>query len=237
MFKPHDIDWDSEKSKRLWDYYASSSAHQSAYFSFQNGAEVARLLRKKTLKSAQRILDFSCGKGDLLAAMLPLLRRDQTAYGVDISLQSVEISNSRLSGQAGFGGAFALSALDASILDPSFDVVIATEVIEHLNDKELSQFLESSRIYLKRGGYLFVSTPFQENLGREKTMCPECGCQFHRWQHMRSWSIETLTDYLESSGFEVVECKNIQWGPFFVRWYFALTRRSGNGIYCIAKKA
>jgi hypothetical protein len=46
-------------------------------------------------------------------------------------------------------------------------------------------------------------------------MCPECGCKFHRWQHLRSWTAESLRKKVEQYGFQTKLVTPIAWGETF----------------------
>ena len=235
-FQPHEVRWNPETTRRLWRYYSTSAEHEQKYFGRQAGGEVAALLDRKLFGKVSRILDFSCGTGDLIQACLPRLRPNQTFHGTDFSAESVETAASRNQGRAGFAGVSVLERYPSPFADASFDLVIATEVVEHLNDGELAAAFHEIGRLLAPGGYVFLTTPFQENLGAEKTQCPECGCTFHRWQHLQSWTLESLRATVEGYGMRTIECRDIQWGPWLLKCYFRLTGRSGNGIYYIGQK-
>lgn len=235
-FKPHEIEWDQEKTIQLWNYYSNSKPHIGKYFGRQSGKEVASILNKKIFKKVSSILDFSCGKGDLLEACLPYIKTGQTLHATDISVTSIEETSRKLQNHAVFSGSTLIKEFPSSLKNNSFDLVIATEVIEHLNDNELNAIIREIYRITKPNGFIFITTPYQENLEIEKTICPECGCIFHRWQHLRSWSIESLTSTIESYQFKTIECKNIQWGPPILKLYFKLIGKTGNGIYYIGQK-
>ena len=235
-FEPHDISWSAETASRLWRYYSTSLHHQRKYFGQQSGEEVAALLDRKLFGKATEILDFSCGKGDLIRACLSRLKPNQHIHGADISPASVLAAESQNRSHPSFSGTKSFERYPLPFDDAKFDLVIATEVVEHLTGEELADgFGEIWRLLLP-GGYIFLTTPHRENLDAEKTQCPECGCTFHRWQHIQSWTIEALLATVEGHGFRSLECRNIQWGPWLLKCYFKLAGRAGNGIYYIGQK-
>lgn len=234
-FKPHEIAWSPEKSGRLWNYYSKSAHHQDKYFGRIAGPQVAKFMHKKDLlKHARAILDFSCGKGDLIGHLSRHLTAQQTLTGIDVSEESISATIRRNTANPFFAGAHTITAWPGPLPDNSQDLVFATEVIEHLTDEEITGALEECRRLLKPGGRLFLTTPNNEILDAEKTLCPECGCIFHRWQHIQSWTRERLSTRLEAHGFRVDECDTILWGPWPVQIYYRLTRRKFNGLYAIA---
>lgn len=52
-----------------------------------------------------------------------------------------------------------------------------------------------------------ITTPNDENLDISKTCCPECGCIFHKTQHVRSWTPENLDNFMSSRGFNTIISK------------------------------
>ncbi len=89
--------------------------------------------------------------------------------------------------------------------DGSMDVVIATEVLEHLGSETRRAGLVEIRRVLRRGGYFVGTVPFDENLRGAETMCPRCSHVFHRWGHQERFDIEAARSMLES-GFRVAKC-------------------------------
>lgn len=235
-FTPHEIQWDGQKTLRLWQYYSNSAAHRKKYFGLQSGREVANLLKRKLFAKVSSILDFSCGRGDVIMACLPYMKGHQRIHGADISQESVRTTLECVGQHPAFSGGTVIDGYPTPFKDGSYDLVITTEVVEHLDDAELESMLAEAWRVLKAGGYIFVTTPFNEDLEKEKTMCPECGCTFHRWQHLRSWTLESLTAVMERHDFVTIECRNIQWGPTLLKWYFRMIGRPGNGIYFIGRK-
>lgn len=236
QFQPHEIKWDDQKIIRMWDYYSQSKSHQYKYFGRQSGKEVASILNKKIFGKIESIIDFSCGKGDLLKACLPYLNNNQKIFAADISKSSIEETLAKINNYSGFLGSCVIEKFPTSLTSDRFDLVIFTEVIEHLNDNQLYIILDEIQRITKPGGFVFITTPYEEDLQAEKTICPDCGCIFHRWQHLRSWSIEKLISTTSNHGFKAIECKNIQWGPLLLKIYFKIISRAGNGIYYIGQK-
>jgi 2-polyprenyl-3-methyl-5-hydroxy-6-metoxy-1,4-benzoquinol methylase len=91
------------------------------------------------------------------------------------------------------------------IEENNFDVIISTEVIEHLfYPKGLLRFAKAK---LKPGGYMLLSTPYH---GYLKNLILSI---FGKWDshhtvfwdggHIKFWSRKTLSRLLEEEGFEV----------------------------------
>lgn len=195
VFSPHEIEWTAEKVRRFWDHSASDMSN--LYFSKMVGhSVVAYVSRRITIGTA---LDLGCGTGGLIEH---LLARRLMAFGADQSADSVAAVNSRLAGKVGFQGAYV--GIDHV---PAVDTVFMLEVIEHMDDEALGSALTDAKRLLKPGGHLVLTTPNEEKLVASRRICPECGCMFHAMQHIRSWSAETLSDYMAASGFQEVSCE------------------------------
>lgn len=153
-FAPHEIEWTPEKSNRLWDYYGSNPKYPETFFGYIAGNFVAkRLIEETDLASNARLLDFSCGRGDIIAASLPRLKGDQEFYATDFSDTYVREVAERFRNEPRFKGATLTQSMPSPYADNFFDVVIATEVIEHLLDCELEAMLtECHRLLTGRPG-------------------------------------------------------------------------------------
>lgn len=209
---PHEIEWTTEKSKRLWDYYGPDPKRASTFFGYQAGRFVAKMLFANISTHGQtRLLDFSCGPGDVIAACLERMRNTQEIHATDFSDINVRRVADRFKNERQFKGAVLTRSLPCPYPDGLFDVVIATEVIEHLLDSELDGMLAECHRLLTPGGRVFFTTPNEEDYDASKVLCPECGCIFHRWQHVRTWTVGTLRAHMERAGFITQVVKPESW--------------------------
>lgn len=234
-FRPRAIEWDDLRTQRLWNYYSTSDAHRSTYFGETMGGHFVRVLRRRgVLRGRQKIVDISCGTGAIIEALLRTADRDCQVMGFDLSRLSVERTNARNRGSPGFAGAFPIVGYPTSLRDHSVDLLILTEVIEHLDDAQLQAVLGECRRVLAPDGMLVLTTPNEENLEREQVLCPDCGCIFHRWQHRRNWSVASLTGALLQAGFADVTVRPVTWGSELIHLAFTLLRRKHTGLLALA---
>ncbi len=82
--------------------------------------------------------------------------------------------------------------------DGSFDFVVASEVLEHLDDRQRALGLREVARLLRAGGTFAGTVPWRENLAAEQVVCPQCTLKFHRWGHLKSFSLETMRAELEA---------------------------------------
>jgi 2-polyprenyl-3-methyl-5-hydroxy-6-metoxy-1,4-benzoquinol methylase len=190
------MQWTPERISRFWDW---QSQYPEQYFTYQFGSEIAFSL-KPFLAGRKRILDYGCGVGYLLPH---LCQYAPEVFGADPSEESVARTNERVGGTAGFKGAFLISELRRQ--QNKFDAILAIEVIEHLFDDELDLALTDVRELLSPGGVAIFSTPNNEDLSKSMILSPATGELFHRWQHVRSWSVDSLPERLRASGFTVTK--------------------------------
>jgi 2-polyprenyl-3-methyl-5-hydroxy-6-metoxy-1,4-benzoquinol methylase len=183
------------------DYLAYELANEKAFL------DLALLALKdsgfeeieRTLLSCNktRLLDVGCATGSLLAA---LHQRGWGTTGVEISGPQAEYGRQKRNLDLRKG-----SLEEIRFPGEYFNMVIASHLIEHLNDPA-SFTVEVYRI-LASGGYFFVTTP--NIAGMQARLFG------NRWRsaifdHLYLFSIKTLTRLLEGKGF-IVE-KISTWG-------------------------
>jgi SAM-dependent methyltransferase len=196
----HHIAWTPEKVDRLWNYYGSNPAYKNAYFAKHSGhrilAEAAALVR-----ISGDILDVGCGPGHLLLHIekLPLW----TSYaGIDSSESS--LAEVRSKGKESKRRIVGMHVTETGKLkNESIDRVFCVEVVEHCDDTTLHEMFALLKRVLRTDGCVIITTPNSEDLSYSTQICPECGCIYHRWQHVRSWTCSGLSDFVRSCNFDV----------------------------------
>lgn len=190
----HEIDWTPERVRRFWDYMGGTPGFEDLYFAKRSGPALVKYVASKIRIGTA--VDMGCGRGDLLQL---LLDRGYDAYGADQSQASVDAVNARFEVNPRFHGAVVGGA---ALHDAIADTVFMLEVVEHMDDAALTEALGDARRVLKTGGHLVLTTPNDEDLQAAKRMCPECGAVFHQMQHVRSWTAESLSQFLATLGFK-----------------------------------
>jgi len=130
----------------------------------------------------KRILEVGCGCGDLLHV---LERRGYHGIGIDISEEALAVAASGLS-----GGRFTVARCTPGELHEEFDVVVASEVMEHYQDDAF--FLQQLRERLRDGGHLLLTVPAHMN---------DWGPNDDSCGHVRRYERTELFDLLATAGF------------------------------------
>jgi SAM-dependent methyltransferase len=97
------------------------------------------------------ILEIGSGYGYTSHAMM----QENNVTGIDISNKAVDFANEN------FGNHFYCSKIEDFKSDKKFDLIVATEIFEHLVDP--SVIFDLSKKLLKKTGVLFVTTPNKDH--------------------------------------------------------------------------
>jgi len=184
------------------DYLSYELENENAFLKLQQLAlkdagffklEKNLMLRAKDVPS---VLDVGCATGALLAF---LRGRGWRVTGVEISPgadyaqneRKIDVRNRPLE--------------ENNFPQGSFDVVLASHLIEHLNDP-FSFLTETSRI-LKDDGYIFISTP---NISGFQARLFGGAWRSAIFDHLYLFSVRTLKAMLKETGFKVEKVST--WG-------------------------
>lgn len=130
----------------------------------------------------KKILEVGCGCGDLLHV---LECRGYRGVGIDISEEALAVAASGLSGRC-----ITVARCTPEDLHEEFDVVIASEVMEHYQDD--TQFLNHLRERLRDGGHVLLTVPaHMKDWGPNDDSCG----------HVRRYERVELFNLLKAAGF------------------------------------
>lgn len=203
--------WTPENVQRFWEYWAGRPDRHTTYFSFQVGKGVCRFLEHLRPLRGLRVLDYGAGPGYLVEQ---LLQRGARVSAVEFSDATVLDLNERFRRDRCWQGAKPFADTRLPWDDGTFDLVVCLETIEHLLPDHLSPVLRELLRVVRPGGTVVLTTPNDENLRAQTVFCPNCACEFHRWQHVRRWNASNLRHHLSELQYEVEFCRGISFHDF-----------------------
>jgi len=173
------------------------------------------------------VLDIGCATGALLAH---LKSRGWRVTGVEISPGAEYAQKERNLDVRN------LPLEENNFPSCSFDVVLASHLIEHLNEPRF--FLTEACRVLKDNGYIFITTP---NISGFQACLYGSRWRSAIFDHLYLFSKRTLSDLLKSAGFKVENCRT--WGglafgmapPWIKKPADFLAKRLGTGDVMIIR--
>jgi 2-polyprenyl-3-methyl-5-hydroxy-6-metoxy-1,4-benzoquinol methylase len=157
-------------------------------------------------KPGINILDFGCGTGILFPTASKIADK---VYGLDLQLKPARM----LIEYYGFSNVHLLTpeTFDNSIQDREIDLIICSEVLEHISD--LASVLDQFQRKLKSDGHLIVTAPTESYLYRIGRKL----AGFHGDYHVQNAS--TVNNNIQESSFKLVRRKYIPLpGPLAIFW-------------------
>ena len=144
------------------------------------------IFSKYKIRKDAKVLDYGCGSGFLVGEFQ---EKGFDAFGVDIFKEAIEFGSGRrinnLSQESG---------VKVNFSDSYFDVILAMDVIEHIEDDK-SAIKEIERL-LKPGGYLIITVPAYQWMW---------GVQDEVAHHFRRYNVSSLLKIVDSSSFSVLK--------------------------------
>lgn len=183
---PKPFEWTPQSIDTFWSMVAQSPLAEDSF---------GRICGEKVTDTIN-ILDFGAGDGDI--SHLLLQKGFHVAVYEPASERNHVMQEKNFAQFPNFLGY--LSPRDIQENRPKFNAVLCFEVLEHIHPLFFDQTLQSIKDLLASGGKLIGSVPNAENLKSQYRICPQCGTQFHRWQHMRSINDIELYNMLEGMG-------------------------------------
>lgn len=176
---------------KLWDFHEVDNRG-----SFEAAKPRNEFLAKEISKvmASGRVLDVGFGSGYLLE----ILSDKFDICGVDISEANVKKTQEIFSDKKIKADLKVGEIEKIPFPDDYFNIVVSSEVFEHLTDESLYAGIKEIFRVLKPGGVLVGTVPADENLKDNLCYCPKCGNSFHRWGHKQSFDIGKIEKILSA---------------------------------------
>jgi len=144
-----------------------------------------------------KILDVGCGVGTI---DLFLAAQGHSVKGIDISQKAIDICTHAKKETGLKGVEFVCTSVEEMKVTETFDLIICSEVIEHVKQDQKLLNMLSTR--LKKNGVLLLTTPSLNaplyRLGYLRDFDQRVG-------HLRRYTLDLITQKVEKAGFEVVK--------------------------------
>lgn len=187
-----------KKTKRLWKLFFENQNYE------KNQAVDVRFDYIKKFVRGEKVLDFGFGTGYFIKKFSSV---GYDSYGFDISRGNDKQIVRKFS-IIGIKVFFA-DITKLPFNNDFFDTITASEVFEHLTEKELNTALNEIFRILKKDGRLIITVPFEEKLDENMVICPFCLRKFHTFLHRQTFDREKIKKIALKHG-----CKNVEFGTF-----------------------
>jgi 2-polyprenyl-3-methyl-5-hydroxy-6-metoxy-1,4-benzoquinol methylase len=192
---------------------------------------------KNNLKNTEeiKVLDVGGGEGHLLDLFLTKLKEDFNNniyinfefHIIDISKRQVEMAKKK-----GYNAIIHDISKGFPYNDESFDIIFASEVIEHIFDT--SYFLKECCRILKKDGLLILTTPNIASLGNRINLFlgNKPGCIDYRVEnspgHIRVFTIKNIVELLNDAGFKIIKITGFKVNTYNSKKYGKINLKLGD---------
>lgn len=162
---------------------------------------ILRFLQKYGIQS-KKVLDLGCGVGTV---DFYLAKKGAVVLGIDISQKVIEIATKNARDFKLNKVKFKIMNFPKSVPNGKFDIIICTEVLEHLRYDKLA--IQKIETLSHTGSIIIVSSPSQNaplhRMGLLKSFDKEVG-------HLRRYTIESYISLFKDYGFKILETKKTE---------------------------
>lgn len=168
------------------EYIEKEAKNDKLWHGIREFTLTERIIRRITNKEINRIADIGCGDGHLIQTIIKERNNVSEIYGIDMS-------KIRLNRVKSISKKIKIVKADVTHLpfeDNFFDVVICSEVLEHVKnyEKAIKELLRVTK------NQLIMTVPNEEKL--MKTLCPRCKKYHYIAGHINSFHKNKLKKIL-----------------------------------------
>lgn len=195
----------NKKYSTMWNFHQKENRNLFAGAGLRL-KKIAKLIGRFSTAPSYRILDIGFGDGTLLEI---LYDKGYQCYGLDFAEENVNLTKKIFDDKRKKIQLMTSDIQNIPLSDKFIDVVVASEVIEHLDDETLKNGLKEICRILKPGGHIIITVPYEEDLTADLTACPHCGAVFHRWGHQQSYTKTKLESLLIAASFNNINIRGV----------------------------
>src|SRR5829696_317345 len=205
--------------------YTEFEWHAEGAGNGESGEKLTRVFVElvKKLDGVRSICDLGCGNGHITGRLAAL---GYNVTGVDASASGIQIAR-----RAYRGVEFVQALIDRDLKVGRFDLVISSDVVEHLYRP--SDLLEAAVSQLKPGGQLLLGTPYHgylKNLVLAATGKMDAHFSaLHDGGHIKFFSVSTLSQLVRVHRFEDLSFTFYGRAPWLWKNMICHARRPGVG--------
>lgn len=205
-----------KKYHKHTNYHQEPAGLRKLNFIVEQIVKRTEFQNKKNIK----ILDIGCGRGNI---SLPLASIGYQVLGIDLNKESIEEINKN---NKFTNAEFRVQNATTLSTDEKYDFIIASEVIEHIEEPE--NLLISLKKILKEKGFLILTVPngkSWEERFRKFTTHTKRGRNFKKYikeklvkenviqthatsPHLHFFSLKQFEKLIINSGYEIIACEN-----------------------------
>jgi 2-polyprenyl-3-methyl-5-hydroxy-6-metoxy-1,4-benzoquinol methylase len=185
--------------------YANHQALVSINNFYTDKVYLSKILKEITKRydnnHNNKVLELGCADGSFSSL---LKKKGFDVYAIDISASAIEKAK-----QTGIKAEVGNLEERINHNEDYFDIVIATEVIEHLYDTDF--FLKEIKRVMKKNGHLFLSTPNLASLKNRIKLLFGAYPQYMEYRlgpeqagHIRAYTPDILRKQIKDNGFDVI---------------------------------
>lgn len=174
-----------QKDAEIFDYFAGWEDEAATH----ENRRLREMIIAQVPAKTERILDVGCGSAWVAEHFGP---KGVAVVSMDISTVNPTKAVERYPYPSHYG--VVADALHLPFREAIFDVIVASEIIEHVPDPAL--FLRSLLPALRPGGQLIVTTPYNERIAY--SLCVHCNRMTPHHAHLHSFTQASIVDCLPS---------------------------------------
>lgn len=195
----------AERTQSYYDKEYHNEYRKSALLTDYSLRSRLDFFQSECIAKNARVLDYGCGTGAILTGLENIDKNG--SYGVDVSESAIEFAKSKFADYK-----WRKVPIDDVLpfSDASFDVVISSEVLEHVFD--VDGYLKELHRVLKPNGILVVSCSFHGFIKDFPILVTgQFENHFHNPYdpHIRFYSLKSIQRVLTKNSFELIKKKGI----------------------------